>query len=323
MSIRLLKTLVAVASHETFSAAAEAVHVTHAAVSQQMKTLEAEWQVTLFDRTTRTPRLTPVGRALAARAQVVIAAYENLVPSVLGEDWQHGELILGAVPTTLTGLVPLAITLLKESLPGLHVRVVPGLTADLVLEVERGALDAAIVSRPAHLLDRLVWRAVADEPLELLVAPGVSETDPITLLKTKPYIRFSRRALVGGMIEDWLQRRGIMVHDSMELENLESISSMVLSDLGVSIVPARCVREPNPLPLRHIPLGVEAAVRQLGLLARPDSIKLSLVERVHEILLKAVEIGVYAPDAQARAPERPELSEVSELRELEERAVPR
>ena len=95
MTIRRLRTLVAIAETRTFSAAAEVVHVTHAAVSQQMQALEADLGVTLFDRSTRTPQLTPFAHQIVAKARTLVAEYDNLVPSVLNATGLRGTVTLG------------------------------------------------------------------------------------------------------------------------------------------------------------------------------------------------------------------------------------
>lgn len=301
MSIRMLKTLIAVADNGAFSAAADAVFVTHAAVSQQMKALEQEWGVALFDRSRRTPELTPIGRALVDKARDVVARYENIVPSILGDDGLKGQITLGAVPTTLTGLMPLAISLLRERLPQLHVSVTPGLTTELVQQVDRGALDAALVSRPPVLRDNQDWRLIAEEPMELLAVPGTTNDDPVHLLRTKPFIRFSRLTVVGGIIETWLSENRIKVREAMELESLESISSMVLGDLGVSIAPRRCVTEPYPLPLKRLPLGPGGATRALGLISRADMMKVRVLDAAHDAMMTAVGVGRFDPGAKRPA----------------------
>ena len=287
MSIKRLKTLIAIADHGSFSAAADAVFVTHAAVSQQMRVLEDMWGVAIFDRSSRTPTLTPIGRALAARARQVVAAYEGMLPAVLGEGGLQGELTVGAVFTTLSGLVPLALSQIKKAYPDLHVNVVPGLTTALLPQIERRNLDAAIVTRPPMLPRSHAWLDIAEEPLELLTAEGSTDSDPLELLRTKPFIRFSRNAVVGEIIEVWMQEQGITVHESMELEGLEAISSMVVANLGVSIAPTPCVPPLWSLPLRRLPLP-DAPVRVLGLITRADNIKLRVIEELHAHLLAAV-----------------------------------
>ncbi|MFZ9135701.1 MAG: LysR family transcriptional regulator, partial [Candidatus Puniceispirillaceae bacterium] len=271
MSIRQLRTLLAIQDHGSFSAAAAACHVTHAAVSQQMKALETLWGVALFDRKGRRPELTPTGRALAAKADEIIRAYDGILASVIGDQGFQGEFVLGAVPTTLTGLVPLALSLLRQRHADLRVTIYPGLSRQLMQQLDRGAIDAAIITRPDLLPQGLACLDIAAEPMQLLAPPQTDSDDPIELLRTRPFIRFDRNAIFGQMVEGWLQKHKITVRDSMELEGLEAISSMVMANLGVSIVPKRCVRNMNPLPVKRLALSGNPPARQLGLAYRGDS----------------------------------------------------
>ena len=106
MSFRRLKTLIAVAECGSFVKAASTTFLTPAAVSQQMKSLEQELGVVLFNRKNRTPTLTPVGSAVVAKAREIVLAYKNMVRSVTGTGALEDDLIIGAVPTTMTGLIP-------------------------------------------------------------------------------------------------------------------------------------------------------------------------------------------------------------------------
>ena len=288
MSIRLLKTLIAVADHKTFSTAADAVFITHAAVSQQMRTLEAELGISLFDRTRRTPELTPLGRAVVSRARKLVEDYETLVPSVLGDDGFAGEIALGAVPTTLTGLAPLAMRILRARHEDLHVRIHPALTGALLSRLERGTLDVALLSKPFLLPAGMAFLHVAEEPLSLITAPEVETEDAAKILEENPFIRFNRDAVVGTLIETWLQEKNIRVSETMELENLEAISSMVHANLGVSIVPTSCVVNRYAVPLKRLPLGPDIPSRMLGLAYRTEHPKFRVIEEIHKALLSAI-----------------------------------
>ena len=289
MSIRLLKTLIAVADHKTFGAAADAVFITHAAVSQQMRALEEDLGLVLFDRTRRTPELSPVGRSVVARARKIVQDYDNLVPSVLGDEGFQGELALGAVPTTLTGLTPMAMSVLRSKHEGLRLRIYPALTSALLNGIDRGHLDVALVSKPVMLPVGMRFLDIAQERLHLVTSVEIAETDAIQILKKHPFIRFNRDAVVGTLIETWLQNAGARVTETMELENLEAISSMVHANLGVSIVPAPCVANPSALPLRWLPLGEDAPSRVLGLAFAKENPKIRVIEEIQKAFLHAVD----------------------------------
>lgn len=291
MSIRRLKTLIAIAECGTFTAAAGIVLVSKAAVSQQMKNLEEELGTVLFDRSKRSPQLNPLGQALVPKARDIVRAYEDLAPSLTGMPTVVGELTIGALPTTMSGLIPQAMGLLRAAYPSLHIRIVPGLSADLYPQVDRGFLDAAITSEPNHVYGHMQWRAFAEEPLIVVASIEARQDDPRDLLESYPYIRFSRRAWVGQLIDEWLRGANLKIHESMELDTLESISYMVFNNLGVSIVPQPCISSYHPVPLKRVPIGEPAKPRRLGVLTRRDTGKFWLVDIFHAELVQVVEVA--------------------------------
>ena len=268
MSIQRLKTLLAVAETGSFQLAAERVHLTAAAVGQQMKALESEIGQPLFDRDTRVPRLNALGHSLLPRARKLVTDYESLMSGTDAEELE--ELTIGAVDTVMTGLVPELLLQRRLGNQHLRLRIVPGLSAELLAQVDRGSVDAAIISSPRHRHPQFAWRTIAREPLVLITPPSLSDGEPEEILRRYPFIRFSRNAWVGEQIDDWLLQRGIQVRESMELASLEGIHTMVSSDLGVSIVPDHCVTPRRAIPLKRIPLGDDFA-RVLGLLWRLDN----------------------------------------------------
>jgi DNA-binding transcriptional LysR family regulator len=287
MSIKLLRTLIAVADTGSFAAASGQVHVSQAAVGQQMRLLEDVLGASLFDRNAKPPTLTALARSLIPKAREVVLAYDSLLSDAGGESPLTGTLRLGAVPSSLHGLVPMALKRLMQSTPQLHVQVIPGLSNDLLEMIDRGAVDAAITSALFTPTPRFRTYHIAQEPLVLITAPDAPEGTPEKLLRTLPYIRHTQRAAAGQIAEEWLSRNQIKVQTSMELESLETVASVVAHGLGVSVVPDICMPDAVFESLRRIPL--EEAGRSLSLLTRADSSKALLTERLMEEILKVVQ----------------------------------
>ncbi|MEP1933924.1 MAG: LysR substrate-binding domain-containing protein [Paracoccaceae bacterium] len=280
MSISLFKTLIAIADTGSFRGAADVVCVTHAAVGQQMRRLEEAQGVKLFDRSEKSPKLNQLGKAFVPKAQAIVRAYDTILDDLTGDPQMIGELLLGAVPSTIRGLIPKSAKRLIECYPDLHIRVVPGLSPILLEQVEQGTLDAAVLSEPLRIHDNLNWMPFYEEKLVLLTAPEVTETDPRRILATMPYIRHTRQASVGMLAEEWLSKNKLKVNDAMEMGSLENLASMVAHNLGVSVGPDICVPDPIFRQLRKIPLEEEAPSRTLGILTRDDCSKLSLVQKL-------------------------------------------
>jgi len=285
MDLRHLKTLIAIAEHRTFAAAGDGVGLTQSAVSLHVKALEDQLGTRLFDRSTRPPLLNARGKALVERAREIIRLCDDLTDSV-GAETVGGRLDLGAVPTVLTGVLPQALLSLRKSHPELRIGVSSGLSAELADGVRRGNLDVAVVSEPAELAAGISWHACGREPLMVIAPKGTRGKTDKALLEALPFIRFTRLAWAGGIIDAHLRDRGIRVRPDMEIDTLEGVATMVSSGLGVSVVPKRPIDKVFPGKVRAVPFGEPPLHRSVGLIERTANPKALLVKALNVELLK-------------------------------------
>ena len=284
MDIRHLKTLIAIAEHRSFAAAADAIGLTQSAVSLHVKALEDVVQTQLFDRSTRPALMNAHGKTLVEKAREIVRLSDGLTATMV-QDEMAGHLELGAVPTALTGVLASALVNLGKSQPKLMVRVTSGLSSELAETVRKGQLDVAVVSEPTELNAGLTWHACGSEPLMVIAPEGTPGSSDKDLLEALPFIRFKRYAWAGRLIDAHMRERGIRTVPGMEIDSLEAVAIMVASGLGVSVVPKRPIKDPFPARVRSLPFGDPPAIRTIGLVERTQNPKSKLVQLLYEQML--------------------------------------
>lgn len=267
MSLRSLRTFLAIAETGSFAAAGERLLLTHAAVSMQIKALEGELGMPLFDRSRRPPQLTDAGKALVPNAVDLIRAYDRL-PTLLRDPYEEqSQLSLGAIPSSLTSFTPRILNALRRRFPQLHVTLTSRLTEELIQMVEVGSIDAAFVSHIPEPLSDLAWRPLFREPLAVLAQTDAPMIPAERLLTELPFIQFRRTLWVGRLIENYLRTRRIQVREIMVLDTVEAVASMVAQGIGVAIAPVRRLKQKTG-PTRIVPLPRPTVYRTLGLVFR-------------------------------------------------------
>ncbi len=285
MDVKSLYAFIAVVDHGGFAVAARALGVSVSSISIQMRDLEQDVGLLLFDRTRRPPVLTGDGHDFAVRARDVIVRWERLSEGLTRPSGK-GVLKIGAVHTAVAGLLPAALSRLRAKMPELGVRLTTGLTHELETAVRGGRVDAAIVTEPASRPANVAFKVICEERLVVLAHASVEGGDFRQILAQNPYVRFSRTALVAQQVEAKLRDYGIEVGSQMEVDTLEGVVALVASGLGVSIVPERLGPRPFPETVRAHQLGTPAAVRRLGLLSLEGNARQRFSDRLHGCLVE-------------------------------------
>lgn len=269
MSLRALRTLLAIAQHGSFVRAADAVCLTQSAVSLHVRSLEEEFGAPLFDRSKRVAVLTEAGQHAVERAREILALYDGIAAD-LGEHGElSGRLRLGAIQTALAGLLPASLAVLRKAHPRFRVLVNSGMSAELAMRLIADELDAAVTTEPVKPFPTgLVCTPLYQEGFWIIAPPDMADRDARSLLQRNTFIRFDRRAWAGRKIDAELRRMRLPVQTEMELDSQEAIIRMVASGLGVAVIPLSQRDLAKLAGLTILPFGSPQIKRQVVLLER-------------------------------------------------------
>lgn len=269
--LRELKTFVAVAQHGTFAAAGEHIGLTQSAVSAQMQRLEKHLGFALFERTGRSATLNDAGRETLALADDLLALYARLGRDGPTAAEPGGTLNVGAIASVQGSFLADALVRFRGASPGWRVRVVPGVSLNLLGQVDVGELElATIIKPPFSLPPELEVRTLAREPFVLLVPSKLARRPWRELLASEPFIRYDRRSFGGAQVERFLRRLRVNVADAIELDELQGIAQLVARGLGVALVPLTAGPRPAALPrgVTALDLGADTFMREIVLVER-------------------------------------------------------
>ena len=296
MNIQDLRYVVALAEHGHFGRAATACNIAQSTLSTQIKNLETQLGVTLFERTTKSVSVTTVGAEIVGRARQVLAEVDAIMS--VGQHTSGplaGGFSLGVIPTLGPYMLPWLVPALKREYPALRLVLREDLTAPLLERLGSHRLDAALVALPVPD-DRMETLPLFDEPFWFAqpkgrkpAAASVMREDelrgqPLLLLTEGNCLRDQALAICGTADRE--------AEGDFRATSLGTILQMVATGLGNTLLPAMACGEARSRAVSTRPLAAGVG-RRIGLVWRRSYPKPRDIRRLAQTLCDHLPEGVH------------------------------
>lgn len=248
MNLRDLKYIIAVANTRHFGHAAERCFVSQPTLSGQIKKLEEELGVEIFERTNRSVEVTPVGEEIISHARLILEQADVITQIAQAHrDPLAGPLRVGAIPTLSPYLMPLILLPLKKQYPQMKLVLSEELTDTLLERLRNHEIDAALLATPVE--DDLASMPLFDEPFWLAYPRKHpfyhqeritrKDLDSVDLLLLAEGHCLARQAMDVCHIKE-RQEKGEMA--DLRAASLETLIQLVGAGFGCTLVPALAMR---------------------------------------------------------------------------------
>lgn len=277
MNLQELTYFVAVAEHRHFGKAARACNVGQPTLSGQLRKLEHELGVILFERNNRRVNITPVGELVLAHARRAIEE-ANLAAAVANasKDQLSGPVRLGVIPTLAPYLMPLILGPLRETYPQLTLELWEDLTLPLLDRLRGQRLDAALIAGNNLGQADVTSVALFEEPFLAALPEGhrfaQASTVPETELLDELLVLSDGHCLAGQARAACSRTRGrhnqVSPESDFRAASLETLANLVAAGYGVTLAPQLAKSSLERLGVTLRPLQGKPA-RTIHLASRP------------------------------------------------------
>lgn len=283
MNIRDLRYFLAAAELEHFGQAANQCYVSQPTLSGQIKKLEEQLGVALFERNNRRVMLTECGRRVAHSARRILMEIDTINDVAQScQDPMAGKFALGSFPTLATYIFPALVPKVRASMPGLRLILVEEKTASLVDKLRHGELDAALLALPVND-DFLMSQKLFDDEFYLAVPPK----HPLTRFKKVDQHLLRKHKLLlleeGHCLRDQAlevcRLHGLNEELDFKATGMETLRQMVKAGTGITFVPRVAMQADEP-DIRYLPFEAPAPTRTIGLVWRKTSARTHVIDQL-------------------------------------------
>jgi DNA-binding transcriptional LysR family regulator len=243
VELRQLRYFVAVAEERHFGRAAKKLRLSQPPLSTQIKGLEEELGVKLFQRSTRQVALTDAGRTFLERAEGILEAVEEAKEAAKGADeGARGRLEIGFISSATLGLLPPAIRLFRERFGGVEIELRELTSAQQIDALYAGEIRVGLVRLPLRA-PGLRFEPLQEESFLVALPSGhpleALESVPLEAMVDQPLIFFTRQLMpsLHAQIVELFQRVGAFPNVVQHAVHLQTIVGLVASDVGLAILP--------------------------------------------------------------------------------------
>ena len=277
MDLRHLRYFVAVAEAGSFLRAAERLHISQPPLSTQIKDLEAELNVRLFERTQKGVELTTAGEVFYVESRAILARVEHArIAAQRADRGEQGSLSVGFVSTADYSILPIALKRFRDQFPAVDVQL-QELTTDAQLrELANDQLDVGIALGPINdpsftFIPVLRERLMLAVPLEY---PSSRAKRPISLkyFKDYPFVMVPRHLAPGlhDVTTSLFQAARFSPQISQYAKQMQTVISLVAGNFGVAIVP-ESLRQMQRTGVQYLSLKDKTPLIETGVLFRANS----------------------------------------------------